>query len=144
MKPNISVFYPTYNEAETISTLINQTIRVLKKVANKYEIIVVNDGSIDNTPRIVQELSKRNSKVRMVTHPVNLGYGAALRSGIQNSRYDLIFYTDSDLQFDVAELEKLLPLIKRADIVSAYRTNRQDPLTRKIVAWVYNKFLRYY
>lgn len=144
MKPDISVFFPTYNEQGTIAEIIGKTAAVMEEVANNYEIIVVNDGSTDNTPKIVEEHAKKNKNIRLVTHPMNMGYGAALRSGIASSSYDLIFYTDADLQFDISEIKKLLPLIKDADIVSAYRIKRQDPLMRKITAWAYNQFLRMY
>lgn len=144
MKPDISVFFPTYNEQDTITEVINKTVEVMEEIANDYEITIVNDGSIDDTPKIVENLAKKNKNIKMVTHPVNRGYGVALRSGITNSKYDLIFYTDADMQFDISEIKRLLPLIKKADIVSAYRVNRYDPLMRKIIAWIYNKFLRYY
>jgi len=144
MKPNISIFFPTYNEQETISEVIVKTVRVMREVAGNYEVIIVNDGSTDDTPKIAQRLSKKNKNIKIVTHAVNRGYGAALRSGITNSKYELIFYTDADMQFDISEIKKLLPLIGEADIVSAYRLNRQDPLMRKIIAWFYNGFLRYY
>ncbi len=141
---DISIFFPAYNEQANIEEAITSALNVLKECAKKYEVIVVDDGSKDNTGKIADEWAKKDPHVRVVHHNPNLGYGAALRSGCTSARYEYVFYTDSDLQFDIKEITKLLPLIKDADIVSAYRMDRDDPKLRILAAWVYNQVIRYY
>jgi glycosyltransferase involved in cell wall biosynthesis len=115
---------------------------VLRDLASEYEIIVVDDGSTDRTGAIADRLASENRHIRVIHHPKNQGYGLALRSGFAAARYELVFYTDGDLQFDVAELAKLIPLMREADIVSAYKLRRMDGWERRIVSWVYNTSLR--
>lgn len=138
MKPNISVFFPAYNEEKNIPTVIESAISVLKEVANEYEVIIIDDGSLDKTGEIAEEFAKKDPHVKVFHHQPNRGYGEALKSGILNSQYEYIFYTDSDRQFDISEIKKLIPLMEDADVVSAYRINRKDPLCRIIAAKVYN------
>jgi len=139
-KPDISAFFPAYNEESSIASLLGAADEVMRRVANRYELIVVlYDGSTDNTKNIVEGIMKSNSAVRLVIQPKDRkGYGVALRLGINNSRYDYIFYTDADNQCDVRGIEKLLPLMDGADIASAYRQNRNDQLMRRVAARVYN------
>jgi glycosyltransferase involved in cell wall biosynthesis len=137
-KPDISMFTPAYNEENTVKGTVEAARNMLSRVANKYEIIIVDDGSVDNTGKIADELAKKYPEVRVVHHRPNKGYGMALRSGIAASKYEYIFYTDADLQFDLNDIGKLIPLLKKADIVSAYRVRRIDPVLRKFAAWVYN------
>lgn len=143
-KPDISVFFPAYNEETNIEECITSALKVLKEVANNYEVIVVDDGSTDNTGKIADEWAKKDKHVRVIHHKPNKGYGAALRTGCTKAKYEYVFYTDSDLQFDIRELKKLIPLIKDADIVSGYRIHRDDPKMRILAAWVYNRIIRYY
>ncbi len=141
-KPRISFFFPACNEEETVEELALRADRVLRKVTSEYEIIIVDDGSTDRTGEIADRLALENRRIRVIRHPQNRGYGSALRSGFTGAKLDLIFYTDGDLQFDVAELPRLIPLIGEADIVSAYKIRRMDSWERKIVSWVYNTSLR--
>lgn len=139
---NISVFLPAFNEEENIQDSVLSISDFLKKNFNKFEIIIVNDGSRDKTPAIVLKLAKKYKEIRLVNHKTNLGYGAALRTGFKNSNYDVIFYTDADNQFDIRDLKKVIPLLKTHDIVSAYRMKREDPLMRIFIAYVYNLIIR--
>ena len=111
-------------------------------MSSEYEVILVDDGATDKTAEIADRLAAENRRIRVVHHPKNRGYGAALRSGFAAANLDLVFYTDGDLQFDVAELPRLIPLIHDADIVSAYKERRMDSWERKVVSWVYNTSLR--
>ena len=131
---HISVFFPAYNEAENIEKVVKQAHQVLKKEASRFEIIVVNDGSKDQTGPKVEKLTKKIRELRLINHSKNLGYGAALKTGIYASRFSLICYTDSDGQFDFRELKKFLPKIEDADLVLGYRIKRTDKLYRKILA----------
>jgi len=137
-KQSISAFFPAYNDAGTIASMVVLTDRTLRKVAEDYEIIVVNDGSTDHTAVVLSELEAKYPSLRVILHPTNLGYGAALRTGFANSTKDLIFYTDGDAQYDVRELELLLPLMTGSvDIVNGYKMSRSDPLHRTIIGNIY-------
>jgi glycosyltransferase involved in cell wall biosynthesis len=105
----------------------------------KSEIIVVDDGSKDDTKSRTEEYCQRDTRVRTVCHPNNRGYGAALKSGILASKGDLIFFTDADLQFDIAELESLLVHAGNHDIIAGFRAVRSDPLMRRLNAWGWGK-----
>ena len=138
---SISVFFPCYNEQGNIARTAQRAIDVLQKLGADYEVIIVDDGSSDATAKIADEIAGKNSRVKVVHHPTNLGYGAALQSGFKAATKELVFYTDGDGQFDISELPPLLPLIKQYDIVSCYRLNRQDSLIRKLNGWAWTKLV---
>jgi glycosyltransferase involved in cell wall biosynthesis len=139
--PSLSVFFPCYNEEANLPRVVSRAVKVLDGLNRHYEIIVVDDGSTDGTARIARDLAGRHQRLRLVTHPANLGYGRALRSGFQAAAMELICYTDGDGQFDLAELPPLLSLIDRYDIVSCYRRKRQDPLPRRIKGWCWTRLV---
>lgn len=141
-RPGISFFFPACNEEATVEKLTLKAAEVLPTLTDDYEIIIVDDGSTDRTGEIADRLAGELPAVRVVHHPENAGYGRALRSGFAESRKELIFYTDGDLQFDVTELALLLPEIREADIVSGYKLRRADDSGRKMVSFVYNTILR--
>jgi len=141
-KHSISVILPAYNEEENIAQAIKITRQTLYKYFDIVEIIVVNDGSVDHTPRLVNEITRNFNDVRVIHHDRNKGYGAALKSGFLHAEYELIFFTDSDLQFDIDEIAHLLPLIKTYDIVSGYRNKRADSPLRLFNAWAWNRLVR--
>jgi glycosyltransferase involved in cell wall biosynthesis len=138
----LSLFYPMYNEEQNIEEAVRRALTTLPRYADRFEVILVNDGSKDDTGRIADSLAQADERVRAVHHPRNLGYGAALRSGIDAARYEWIFYTDGDNQFDLDELRLLLPLRADADIVTGYRIARSDPWNRKLNAWAFNLLVR--
>ena len=138
---SISVFFPCYNEQDNVTTTAEKALSVLEKVSVEFEVIIVNDGSSDSTGQIADEIAGRDSRVKVVHHRTNLGYGAALKSGFKTATKKLVFYTDGDGQFDINELPPLLPLMGQYDIVSCYRLNRQDPFIRKINAWCWTKLV---
>lgn len=142
-KNTISVVLPSYNEEENIIKAIETTREVFYKHFDKIEIIVVNDGSVDHTARLVDKMVQNSTDVRVVHHDKNIGYGAALRSGFLIAENELIFFTDSDLQFDMDEITRLLPWIKTHDIVSGYRDKRADSAVRKFNAWAWNRLVRF-
>jgi glycosyltransferase involved in cell wall biosynthesis len=142
MKYNqISVFFPAYNEEENIEDVVLSVQKYLKKHFLKYQIIVINNGSNDNTKRIVKGLIEKDKNISIINYKVNQGYGGALRTGFSSARYRLVFYTDADNQFNILDLDKVLPLIKSCDIVSGYRIKRQDPLMRVLTSTIYNKII---
>ncbi len=125
----LSVFYPIYNEEKNIQNTVNKTIPVLKKVAQKWEIILINDGSKDNTAKVLEKIKKENSKddIKIITHNPNRGYGGALKSGLYNTKYQWITFTDSDGQFDFGEITKFIDKQKEtnSDMVIGYYLSRQ-------------------
>jgi len=138
---SISVFFPCYNEQDNVTRTVGLALAVLEKVSADFEVIIVDDGSSDATGQIADTMATKDSRIKVVHHPTNLGYGAALQSGFKAAAKKLVFYTDGDGQFDINELPPLLSLMDKADIVSCYRLNRQDSLVRKINAWCWTKLV---
>ncbi|MGA1980558.1 MAG: glycosyltransferase family 2 protein [Sedimentisphaerales bacterium] len=138
---SISVFFPCYNEQDNVERTVECALAVLKKLDADFELIIVDDGSSDSTGRIADEISSRNNRVKVVHHPTNLGYGAALQSGFKAATKELVFYTDGDGQFDISEMPPLLPLMEQYDIVTCYRLNRQDSFIRKVNGWCWTKLV---
>ena len=127
---SISVTMPAYNEEANIGEMIEDSIATISKVTDDYEVIAVNDGSKDGTARVIAERAAKYPQARLVNHEVNQGYGAAVYDGFAAATKDLIFFTDGDRQFVLEEIQKLLPLIERADMVVGYRAPRKDPWHR--------------
>ncbi len=138
---SLSIFFPAFNEAKNLPTLIKQTFRLLPDIATKYEVIIVNDGSVDNTIAVIEKLQLTYSQLRLVSHPKNLGYGAALRTGINHSKYDWVFFSDADLQFDIKELATFLPASTDNKVVIGYRTHRADGTRRHLNARLFKLFI---
>jgi glycosyltransferase involved in cell wall biosynthesis len=125
--PSISAFFPCYNDERTIGGLVLEAERQLAAVTPDYEIIVVNDGSRDNSANVLRELQTRVERLRIVTHETNRGYGGALRSGFGHATKELVFYTDGDGQYDVRELPVLLMLMTEdTHFVNGMKMTRQD------------------
>ena len=136
---SISVFFPCYNEQDNVARTVEEALAVLKELNADFEVIIVDDGSSDATGQIADRIASQNDRVKVVQHPTNLGYGAALKSGFNVATKELVFYTDGDGQFNINEMPPLLPLMKQYDIVSCYRLNRQDNIVRKINGWAWTK-----
>ena len=133
-KPSISAFFPCYNDAKTIGDLVVQADRVLGELTEDYEIIVVNDGSRDESASVLAALAKQVPRLRVVHHLINRGYGAALRSGFEHATKDLVFYTDGDGQYDVNEISILLMLLTDdTHFVNGMKMTRQDPPHRVFI-----------
>jgi glycosyltransferase involved in cell wall biosynthesis len=134
----LSVFFPCYNEEKNIPRLLENALSVIPSLVENYQIIIVNDGSKDNSKEVAESLAKKYQHVEVINHPVNKGYGAALRSGFLGAKKSWVFYTDGDNQFDINELAKLIPMAERYDIISGYRIDRKDPFVRKLNAGLFN------
>jgi glycosyltransferase involved in cell wall biosynthesis len=128
--PSISLVLPAYNEADNIEPMIAEATPALEANASEYEIIVVDDGSADETAAVTRRLMETHPHVRLVQHPVNQGCGAAVISGFTGAEKDWIFYTDADRQFVLNELESFVPFMDRADLIAGYRAPRRDPFLR--------------
>jgi glycosyltransferase involved in cell wall biosynthesis len=140
--PAVSFVLPAFNEEENISRAIEDTVNVAARHCSDFEIIVVDDGSTDRTAALVKERAVRHPQIRLVQHPINLGYGQALRSGFADAALDFVFYTDSDNQFDMSELPLLLAWADQADVVAGFRRVRHDPFMRRANAWCWNRLVR--
>jgi glycosyltransferase involved in cell wall biosynthesis len=138
---SISVFFPCYNEQDNVKSTVQNALTVLENLKADFEVIIVDDGSRDDTAKVAEEIAAGNGRVKVVHHHANLGYGAALKSGFKAATKELVFYTDGDGQFDINEMPPLLPLMAQFDIVSCYRLNRQDSLLRKLNGWAWTKLV---
>ena len=140
---SISAFFPAYNDAATISSMVIATLLTLPKVTDDYEVIVVNDGSPDHTAEMLGELARLYPQVRVVTHEKNKGYGGALRSGFAAATKTWIFYTDGDAQYDPRELVRLVAAVSpEIDVVNGFKIERFDPLHRVIIGRLYHHIVR--
>ena len=138
---SITVFFPCHNEQDNVARVAEQAVAVLEAMKADYEVIVVDDGSSDATGRIADDLAGKSPRLRVIHHPHNQGYGAALKSGFRAATKELVFYTDGDGQFDLGEMPALLPLMGEYDIVSCYRLQRRDNIVRKINGWLWTQVI---
>src|SRR5262245_18772176 len=124
---SLTTFFPAYNDEHTIERLVRVAAEEMRKVTDDFEVVVVNDGSQDQTGVILERLKKELPFLRVIHHEKNLGYGAALITGFANARKDLIFYTDGDGQYDVREMHLLLAKLgPNIDLVNGYKVKRSD------------------
>ena len=128
-----------YNEEGNIEQVVEAALAVLGGIADDYEVIVVDDGGRDKTGEIADRLAAANPRVRVVHHPVNRGYGSAVRSGFEAGKHALVGFVDGDNQFDLGELPILLRALDGVDIVSGYRIARRDPAVRRLYSFLYNQ-----
>jgi dolichol-phosphate mannosyltransferase len=142
MTPSLSLILPAYNEEAVIADAVAEADAALRSLAWRYEIIVVDDGSTDDTARIVAGLSNWFQWLRLFQHEGNLGYGAALRTGFRAATCDLVAFTDADCQFDLMDLGRLIPWMASHPIMVGYRVDRQDSWRRKFFSWGYNQLVR--
>ena len=139
---SLSAFFPAYNEQANVEPVVRDALAKLPRFADDLEVVVVDDGSTDRTGEIADRLAAEDRRVRVVHHRPNRGYGGAVRSGLLSATREHVFFTDADLQFDLDDLERLLPRLARADVVIGYREKRADPPKRLFIAWVYNTLIR--
>ncbi len=142
--PGLSVFFPAYNDSGTIASLVIRAVQVAGALTSDFEVIVIDDGSRDSTPLILDELAQRfPGQVRVVRHAVNRGYGGALRSGFAHATKDLVFYTDGDGQYDPSEMTVLWDqLLPEVDWVNGYKISRSDPWHRIVIGRTYHHVVR--
>lgn len=141
---SVSVFFPCYNDSKSINKLVEDALFVLKKLTEDFEIIVIDDGSTDNSREILKKLSQKNSQLQLIFHEKNLGYGGALRSGFASASKDLVFYTDGDGQYDVKELPILYNLMTPdVDFINGIKMSRKDSTYRIILGNFYSLVTRW-
>ena len=140
--PGLSIVLPCFNEADNLTDVVQDALVAAARVGASYEIVIVDDGSTDGTAEIAAALVEGLRCVRLVMHLTNRGYGAAVRTGISAARMPYVLLTDADLQFDLAELEDLVPRLEEADVVVGYRLRREDPPARRAAAAGWNWLVR--
>lgn len=142
--PGLSVFFPAYNDAGTIATLVISAVKVAATLTDDYEVIVVNDGSSDDTPKILEELTRiYPDHFRAVHHAANRGYGGVLRTGFETATKDYIFYTDGDGQYDPSEMTLLWSkMTDEVDWVNGWKISRSDPLHRVVIGRLYHHYVK--
>ena len=127
---SISLVLPAYNEADNIEPVIAEATPALASITDDYEIVIVDDGSRDDTAAVARRAAAKDPHVRLVQHPVNQGFGASVFSGFVNAVKEWILYTDADRQFVLGELARFVPLMDQADLIAGYRAPRRDPFLR--------------
>tara|TARA_R110002072_G_scaffold87810_2_gene197842 strand:- start:40 stop:777 length:738 start_codon:yes stop_codon:yes gene_type:complete len=142
MKPDITLFFPVFNDERTVRIVAERAIELLEEVAENYEIIIVDDGSPDASGEIADELAVQYEAILVIHHPENLGYGAAMQSGIAAAHYDIICMIDGDNEYDVFDLKKMLMVSDYYALVIAFRYKKLYSTKRIFISFVYNAVLR--
>ena len=145
-KPNsISLIFPVYRDKHTVIKVIDKSLKILKKLKKKYEILIIDDCCPEKSGLIALKRSKHNKKIKVYFHKKNLGYGAAIRTGLTKSRYECIYTVDGDGEFGIYlnDLPRILKKYKKNDLVITYRYKKRYKTTRIIISWVYNFILRF-
>jgi glycosyltransferase involved in cell wall biosynthesis len=131
--PELSIFFPFWNEEKNIEAVTKKALKVAPNVAEKWEILLIDDGSSDSTLEIANKLATEHKNVKVISHKPNRGYGAALKSGFEHSKYNVVVFTDGDLQFDFSQVDRYIAQLDDADIVIGFREKRQDPFQRHVL-----------
>ena len=139
---SISLMFPLSNDKNTVELMIKKSSNILKKLKRKYEIIIVDDGCPQNSGKLAEKIAKKFTNVKIFFHEKNLGYGAALKTGLQKCKNDWIFMVDGDAEYDVNDLPRLFRATKNCDLVITYRYKKKYNTYRIIISWVYNAILR--
>ena len=139
---SISLMFPLYKDRRTVKIMITKSLKILKKTKKKFEIIIVDDGCPENSGKIASDIAKKNKKIKVFFHKKNLGYGAAIKTGLKNCKYECIFATDGDNEYDVNDLQKLLRAYKNNDLVITFRHKKKYNISRITISWIYNILLR--
>jgi len=142
--PSLSIFFPCYNDAGTIPSMVIRAVQTARRVTDDFEVIVLDDGSHDDSVLVLEELGCVLPHLRVIEHDRPSGYGGNVRAGIAASTKEWVFYTDGDAQYDVRELELLVEALRPdVDVVNGWKIKRQDPLHRIIIGVMYQYFVRF-
>lgn len=140
--PGLSASFPAHNEEDNVEPMIADLLAALPEFAERFEVIVVDDGSRDRTFERASAVAARDPRVRVVRHEVNRGYGAAVWTGLVSGTMEYAFFTDGDRQFDVHQIADLIRALPGHDVVVGYRVNRQDNAIRIANAHAWNWLIR--
>lgn len=140
--PELSLVFPVFDEVENLAPLLDSALHTATNLATHFEIILVDDGSRDGSRQVIEHWCSVDPRIRAIHHDTNNGYGAALRSGLREAKGRRVFFSDADLQFDLAEITKLLEHADDFDIVAGYRSPRNDPWPRSVIAWTWGTLVR--
>ncbi len=132
----LTIFFPFWNEEKNVEKVVNTALLIAPTIAKKFEILVIDDGSTDNTLEVATKLASKQPFVTILSHAQNRGYGAALKEGFANAQYDYIVFTDGDDQFDFSQVTKFVEKIHTADIVIGFRSRRRDNISRHILMYM--------
>ena len=140
---SISLTFPLYKDRNSVKEMILKSLNILKKTKCKYEIVIVDDGCPQHSGILAKQISKNNKKIKVVFHKINLGYGAAIKTGIKKCKYRWIFQIDGDAEYDVNDLPRLIKAANKSDLVITYRYKKKYNSTRIVISWIYNILLRF-
>ena len=140
-KNSISLMFPLYKDKSTTDYMIRKSSTVLKKLKRKYEIVIVDDGCPEKSGELAKKVAKKFSNIKVFFHKKNLGYGAALKTGLKKCKNDWVFMIDGDAEYDVEDLPRLIKASKNYDLVITYRFKKKYNTYRIIISWVYNAIL---
>ena len=138
---SVSFFCPAYNDEKNLPRLIPGVVDFLQKITDKFEIIIIEDGSPDGTGRVADELAQQLPNIRVIHHSTNLGYGATIRDGFRYAKYDFVMYTEGDVQYDITEFEPYLILLQANDILSGYAITKAVSFMRMVQSLAYNTLI---
>jgi glycosyltransferase involved in cell wall biosynthesis len=142
-KPSVAIFFPVYSDESTVRAVAMKCLKVLDEIASKKMVIIVDDGSPDNSGKIADEIAGEYSDVLVVHHETNLGYGAALKTGFEHAiKYDWICFLDGDDQYDAHDLVHISKLFYHYDLIITFRYSKIYGTTRLFISYVYNLILR--
>jgi glycosyltransferase involved in cell wall biosynthesis len=142
-KPEITIFFPVYNDENTIPIMTEKCIDVLKDVSSNYEVIIINDGSPDNSGKVADEMASKFDCVKVVHHEKNKGYGAAIKSGFEHAQYEWVCFTDGDDEYDIEDLRKMIKLKDYYDLIITFRYVKLYSTLRVFISGIYNKIFRF-
>lgn len=138
---SLSIFFPMYNEEENVAAMLDAALQVVPRIARKYEIIIINDGSTDHTQLRANNYAKKYDNITVISHKKNKGYGASLRTGFSHAQYEWVFFTDGDQQFDLREIQVFIPYTKTYKAIIGYRENRAEGWSRHLNATIFKLFI---
>ncbi|NOZ19782.1 MAG: glycosyltransferase family 2 protein [Planctomycetes bacterium] len=139
---SLSIIIPAYNEEESLEEVVRDSLKVGAEISKKLEVVVINDGSTDNTGKIADRLAAEHRNIRVIHHPHNRGFGSTQQTGFANARYEYLTLVPADKQFDVRCLKKFTYLIPECDVVAGYRVKRKDRPHRKLNTKVFRMVMR--
>jgi len=139
---SVSILFPLYKDRKTVKKMILKSVQLIKKMKKKGEIIIVDDGCPEDSGHYAKIISKKIKNVKVIFHKKNMGYGAAIKTGLKNCKNEWIFQTDGDAEYDVNDLLKLIKKTKVSDLVVTYRLKKKYKTSRIVISWIYNSILR--